>query len=411
MSEWGWLHPLLPGPEPVSLTNSEHAIGRHELATQRKLVSKQHLRILRNDEGTTSIIDTSVNGTFVNGMRLKRDEPRTLECADVVTLLAAESTEFAFIFVRLDDPRLQHRSVSDGTEETNPLILFVRRAIGIQQKASMIPATTPQADDTPNDIPTNGVKTTPSSQPADHVLGTASVAGGTDARVPPATAGPRLNRADTIVAPVVSPSWQESSPPDRSTFGRLSRPAPPPPKPPRPPPRPDQGQSGQNLSCGASVDPVRLSCASRQASAPAASRPTAAISSTAASSAASGSAASLPASSTDATSNEAQRSSLQGAPRSMTAGSAVAAPASPRELPSWFFADASRTKRGPVSQSDLIELLQGGDIDEEALVRKPNPTQTLSSSTLCHVHTPTRRGASPEFPLTRQVPSLAELLA
>ena len=313
------------------------------------------------------------------------------ESADVVTLLAAESTEFAFVFVRLDDPRLQQRNMSDSAAETNPLVLLVRRAIGAQQQASMKPAAAVPSDGTPNGTLASDTVTTPSPQPASPDPGAWAES---NESVRAGAQGPRMARADTIAAPVMSASWQDSATPDRSAVGlaasgRLSRPAPPPPKPPRPPPRPDPMQTGRPSSCGAPGDSAHLSSTCRRASAAPASASPASVSPAT---------ESPVAASTGSASSAARRTPTQDplAPRLSAASSAAAPPASHREPSSWFFADASRTKRGPVSQSDLIELLQGGDIDKETLVRTSNPTPPSRKPTLCLASTLTRRRRYPK---------------
>ena len=99
---WGILHPLLPGPKSVKLMEETVAVGRHELGTSRKLVSKCHMRIQRSAGGSSSpasITDSSVNGTFLNGEKLAREEPRELNAGDIITLLTADSTDFVFVYV------------------------------------------------------------------------------------------------------------------------------------------------------------------------------------------------------------------------------------------------------------------------------------------------------------------------
>ena len=95
----GYLVPLRAGGVPLHLRAGETVIGRNELRTARKLVSKLHLRL--DLSGSAALLtDTSINGTYVNGARLAREEPREVSSGDVVTLLTADSTDFAFVFVR-----------------------------------------------------------------------------------------------------------------------------------------------------------------------------------------------------------------------------------------------------------------------------------------------------------------------
>ena len=91
LEPWAILHPLLPGPHPVELSEAEHGIGRHELATPRKLVSKQHLLIRRDGTGAATITDASVNGTWLNGTWL---------CEDQITLIPDRQVCWAGYFKR-----------------------------------------------------------------------------------------------------------------------------------------------------------------------------------------------------------------------------------------------------------------------------------------------------------------------
>ena len=96
---WATLQPLSQNvSSAVQIKQLDAVIGRNDLNTDRKAVSKAHLRISANGSGVT-ITDTSVNGTFINGARAKRDVPKPLHHGDIITLLAAESAEFAFIFL------------------------------------------------------------------------------------------------------------------------------------------------------------------------------------------------------------------------------------------------------------------------------------------------------------------------
>ena len=99
---YGWLQPLLADAglaEPLALTAPEQRVGRTELKTSRKLVSKAHAILAHTVAGAATVEDRSVNGTFLNGARLPQNDPAPLQHGDVVTLLAADSAEFAFVYV------------------------------------------------------------------------------------------------------------------------------------------------------------------------------------------------------------------------------------------------------------------------------------------------------------------------
>ena len=98
---YGWLQPLSDAglAEPLALTAPEQRVGRTELKTSRKLVSKAHAILAHTAAGAATVEDRSVNGTFLNGARLPQNDPAPLQHGDVVTLLAADSAEFAFVYV------------------------------------------------------------------------------------------------------------------------------------------------------------------------------------------------------------------------------------------------------------------------------------------------------------------------
>ena len=99
---YGWLQPLAADAglaEPLALTAPEQRVGRTELKTSRKLVSKAHAILAHTAAGAATVEDRSVNGTYLNGARLPQNDPAPLQHGDVVTLLAADSAEFAFVYV------------------------------------------------------------------------------------------------------------------------------------------------------------------------------------------------------------------------------------------------------------------------------------------------------------------------
>ena len=51
LHELAMLHPLLPGPRTVKLRSREQGIGRADVGTTRKLVSKLHLKVVLDDDG------------------------------------------------------------------------------------------------------------------------------------------------------------------------------------------------------------------------------------------------------------------------------------------------------------------------------------------------------------------------
>ena len=86
----GWLQPLCADAglaEPHALTAPEQRVGRTELKTSRKLVSKAHAILAHSAAGAATVEDRSVNGTYLNGARLPQNDPAPLQHGDVVTLL------------------------------------------------------------------------------------------------------------------------------------------------------------------------------------------------------------------------------------------------------------------------------------------------------------------------------------
>ena len=67
---YGWLQPLAADAglaEPLALTAPEQRVGRTELKTSRKLVSKAHAILAHSAAGAATVEDRSVNGTYLNG--------------------------------------------------------------------------------------------------------------------------------------------------------------------------------------------------------------------------------------------------------------------------------------------------------------------------------------------------------
>ena len=98
---WAYMQPLTPDGRPLPLVKPEHAFGRGEIGSARKAVSKQHLLISSGGPSGVTLTDTSVNGTFCNGVRLRRDAPQALHHGDLITLVAPDAPEgFMFIVAR-----------------------------------------------------------------------------------------------------------------------------------------------------------------------------------------------------------------------------------------------------------------------------------------------------------------------
>ena len=97
------LHPMLPGPRAVRIAGAATVVGRSQLNTAHKLVSKQHLRVNQPASGEFTICDQSTNGTWLNGERLTKNSPHELQSGDIVTLLSAANIEFALVFVKNGD--------------------------------------------------------------------------------------------------------------------------------------------------------------------------------------------------------------------------------------------------------------------------------------------------------------------
>ena len=202
------LHPLLGVSNRVVLSASEQAIGRSELGTNRKLVSKVHLRCQASADGVgATITDCSVNGTYVNGVRLPRDEPRELRLGDVVTLLSADSVDFAFVLVRCLP------AGSGDTPDDDPLVQLIRRLLATQDAATQ-----------PSAVPRTPVDATTRCARADTI------------------AAPVMSRSDEVASalPPLAAAASDSAP--SQAAHRPSRPPPaalrPPPAAPRPPPPP-----------------------------------------------------------------------------------------------------------------------------------------------------------------------------
>ena len=118
------LHPLLPGPRAVPVNSATTtAVGRTELGSRHKLISKVHLSITLPTEGLATITDSSTNGTWLNGVRLRHGHPTVLMTGSIITLLCAESVDFCFVFVQ-DRP---HGAQDKGAE--NPLANLVKRIL------------------------------------------------------------------------------------------------------------------------------------------------------------------------------------------------------------------------------------------------------------------------------------------
>ena len=271
------LHPMLPGPKSVRIAGPVTSIGRGELGTSRKLVSKVHLSIAISAKGESTITDLSTNGTWLNGVRLRRDEPSPLEDGAIITLLTAESIDFCFVFV-------QGRPEGAPAAGVNPLHKLVKRLVGLEQPE-------PPAAESGGEAPPKPVN--------------------------------RLGRADTIfAAPLTAAEEISQAVPEVKNAAASSRSARPPPKPPNPPPPPPK--------------PTKLAKPDEP-----------------------------PSSAATALSSSSSSSS--------SSSVASASPGCAPETAEWFFVSgAARTKHGPVTRSQLVELHIAGDLEDETLVWCPS---------------------------------------
>lgn len=85
-------------------------------------VSSKHLRIFR-DEFSFAMVDSSVNGTFVNGVPLVKNEPRRLQSGDEFSLVqnsykSSDKARHVFMFVEPPVP-----ADSLGTSQQSPSVL------------------------------------------------------------------------------------------------------------------------------------------------------------------------------------------------------------------------------------------------------------------------------------------------
>ncbi len=292
----GYLVPLRAGGVPLHLRAGETVIGRNELRTARKLVSKLHLRL--DLSGSAALLtDTSINGTYVNGARLAREEPREVSSGNVVTLLTADSTDFAFVFVRCGGG--SHASTDEAV--IAPLLELIRTLAvekrggggGVAERGGG-----EEGGGSADQCAASGAP--PAAAPP-----AALPAAAADDALPSPSPPPRAcrNRQQTIAAPLMSAAAQAALAEPPRVAGPADAPA-------RAPPRVFKRPS---------------------LTAEAANKAEAAAAAAAAS-----------------------------AERAAAAASQAA----------WFFVDSSRSKRGPVSESDLRELIGAGDLGGSSLVWK-----------------------------------------
>ena len=75
---WGVLKALYPSCEDIELTETRTVIGRAKKADVRyksnRALSSLHCVLEKNDQGVVSLMDTSSNGTYVNGIRIEKDK-------------------------------------------------------------------------------------------------------------------------------------------------------------------------------------------------------------------------------------------------------------------------------------------------------------------------------------------------
>ena len=119
---WAYMQPLSPDGRPLPLVKPEHAFGRGEIGSARKAVSKQHLLISSGGPSGVTLTDMSVNGTFCNGVRLRRDAPQALHHGDLITLIAPDAPEgFMFIVARrMRSPVLRSVEVQAAEADAGP---------------------------------------------------------------------------------------------------------------------------------------------------------------------------------------------------------------------------------------------------------------------------------------------------
>ena len=166
-------------------------------------MSKQHLVVRFYDEAAT-LTDLSVNGTYLNGIRLPRDEPKPIKPGDVITLLTAESTDFAFVFVPAQPE-------GDAPSSADPRVDLVRRVLEAKGSAPTRRHSRSRRD-------SGSAPATPRDAGSSSSGAAAASSSSAVAAEPPAAITPeppvfgRGKRADTILAPVVSAEHAKSMP-------------------------------------------------------------------------------------------------------------------------------------------------------------------------------------------------------
>jgi len=97
---WGRMVALMQGLDFVCFTKNEYKFGRSgscDVRFKDPRISGTHCRIYRklkdvdSQEFDVFIVDSSANGTYVNGMRLKKNKPVKLESSDKVSLAIRKS--------------------------------------------------------------------------------------------------------------------------------------------------------------------------------------------------------------------------------------------------------------------------------------------------------------------------------
>jgi len=107
---WGWLLPLAPGIGPVLLQQASHKVGRdpeqadtvatsnldEERNCSNPRVSRVHFTVFQ-EAGIPGVRDSSMNGTWVGGMRVGQGNISRLEHCAVISILSPDNRLFVFL--------------------------------------------------------------------------------------------------------------------------------------------------------------------------------------------------------------------------------------------------------------------------------------------------------------------------
>lgn len=101
---WGILNSLTEGVESILLVENEVFIGKSEVKSTSRNISRRHFKIQRKGEGAFFIEDYSTNGTYVNNERIKKGElVKIKDGVDVIILNQQHPDSIRFMFMSYDD--------------------------------------------------------------------------------------------------------------------------------------------------------------------------------------------------------------------------------------------------------------------------------------------------------------------